>query len=100
MGTRRSLRLHVTALAEKDLAEIWAYIADDSPKAATAFVAQIEAKFEPLLRHPGIGTRRDQLAPGLRCVMFRNYCIYYVFDASKVTIVRVVHGARDARAPF
>lgn len=76
------------------------YIADDSEKAANAFVAQVEAKFEPLLHHPGIGTPREQLAPGLRCLPYKNYCIYYVFDDVAVTIVRVVHGARDVRALF
>lgn len=100
MPPRRPLTLCIAPQAERDLAEIWAYIADDSEKMATAFVAQIATKFEPLLHHPAIGALRDQLAPGLRCVPYRNYCIYYVFDETAVTIVRVVHGARDVRALF
>ena len=51
--SRRPLALRITPIAERDLAEIWAYIADDSEKATTAFIAQLEAKFEPLLHHPG-----------------------------------------------
>lgn len=96
----RPLKLLITPLAERDLAEIWAYIADDSEKTATAFITQIEGKFEPLLHHPGIGAPREQLAPGLRCLPYRNYCIYYVHGDKAVTIVRVVHGSRDVRAMF
>ena len=96
--TTRQLR--IAPAAEQDLAEIWTFIADDSPKAATAFIAQIESKFVPLLEFPGMGAPRDQIAPGLRAWPFKNYCIYYVFDDAAVTIVRVVHGARDVRAMF
>ena len=94
------LALRITPAAETDLAEIWAYIAEDSPKVATAFVAQIESKFEPLLDFPGMGAPRDQITPGLRAVPYKTYVIYYVADDRAVTIVRVVHGARDVRALF
>ena len=100
MSERPLLSLRITPAAETDLAEIWAYIAEDSPTAATAFIEQIEGKFEPLLAFPGIGTPRDQLAPGLRALPTKAYVIYYVADDEAVTIVRVVHGARDVRALF
>ncbi len=93
-------QLLIAPVAESDLVEIWAYIAEDSPKAATAFVAQIESKFEPLLDFPGIGSLRDKIAPDLRAVPYKNYVIYYTFTDKHVTIVRVVHGARDVRALF
>ncbi len=92
--------LLISATAANDLAEIWAYIADDSPRAATAFMTAIEGKFEPLLEFPGIGSARDQLAPGLRALPYKHYVIYYTSTATDVTIVRVVHGARDVRALF
>lgn len=100
MSERKVRQLLITPVAERDLAEIWAYIAEDSPKAATGFIEQIESKFTPLLDFPGIGAPRDYLAPGLRAAPYKNYCIYYTFDAESVTIVRVVHGARDVRSMF
>ncbi len=100
MPERPLLQLHLSPAAEDDLIEIWAYISDDSAKAATAFVKRIEAKFEPLLSFPAIGTARDQLSPGLRVVPYKDYCIYYTYDDATVTIVRVVHGARDVRTMF
>lgn len=100
MPEQATRRLLITPVAEQDLAEIWAYIAEDSPEAATGFVRKLESKFGPLLRHPGMGASRDQLQSGLRAWPFKTYCIYYMFDDETVTIVRVVHGARDVRALF
>ncbi|MEQ1714743.1 MAG: type II toxin-antitoxin system RelE/ParE family toxin [Hyphomicrobium sp.] len=100
MADKPTRRLLISPAAEADLAEIWAYIADDSSKAATVFVEQIEGKFRPLRDFPGIGSIRDQIASGLRALPYKNYVIYYVFTDADVTIVRVLHGARDVRALF
>ena len=100
MAKASPLALVVTATAKADLAEIWSYIAEDSPAAATRFVSVIETKFQPLLQFPGMGAPRDQIAPGLRAIPYKNYVIYYIANKTEVTIVRVVHGARDVRALF
>lgn len=100
MAKSQKRQLLITPIAESDLAEIWAYIAEDSPKAASAFVEQIEAKFVPLLDFPGMGAPRDVIADGLRAVPYKNYVIYYTHDETALTINRVVHGARDVRALF
>ena len=82
------------------MAEIWAFIAQDSEPAADAFVHQLNRKFEPLREFPEMGAARDQLAPGLRALPFRDYVIYYLAEPDALVIVRVLHGARDARAIF
>jgi toxin ParE1/3/4 len=87
-------------LASADLAEIWAFIAEDSPRAADAFVQQIIGKFEPLRQFPELGVTREQFAPGLRALPHRDYVIYYLAEPDALVIVRVLHGARDARAIF
>jgi toxin ParE1/3/4 len=45
-----SLVVHPRALA--DLAEIWAYIAEDSPDRGDAFVDLVDRKFQVLARRP------------------------------------------------
>jgi len=50
------------------------------------------------LSHREIGPRREHLGAGLRVHFHRDYALYYRFSESEVIIVRVVHGARDARA--
>ena len=61
---------------------------------------QITAKFEPLRQFPEMGSAREQLAPGLRALSYRDYVIYYLAAPDELVIVRVLHGARDARAIF
>ena len=100
MARHASRQLLITPVAEADIAEIWAYVADDSPKNATAFIEQIQAKFAPLLEFPGMGAPRDKIFEGLRAAPYRNYVIYYVHSDRDVTIIRVVHGARDVAALF
>jgi toxin ParE1/3/4 len=63
-------------------------------------VQQIAAKFEPLRQFPDMGAPREQFAPGLRALPYRDYVIYYLAEPDELVIVRVLHGARDARAIF
>jgi plasmid stabilization system protein ParE len=52
--------------ALQDLAEIWAYIADDSPLYADTFAALIDSKFRALARQPSMGRLRIELGTDLR----------------------------------
>jgi toxin ParE1/3/4 len=47
-----------------------------------------------------MGAVRAQLAPDLRAIPHRDYVIYYFAKPDELVIVRVLHGARDARAIF
>jgi toxin ParE1/3/4 len=60
----------------------------------------VNAKFEPLRQFPEMGAAREQLSPGLRALPHGNYVIYYLAEPDELVIVRVLHGARDARAIF
>jgi toxin ParE1/3/4 len=81
--------------ASADLAEIWAYIAEDSVKHADKFAAVIDDHFRALARRPHAGRSRPALAPGLRSFPVGQYVIFYVPLPKGVEIVRVLHGARD-----
>jgi toxin ParE1/3/4 len=85
-------------MAEADLAEIWAYIADDSEQSASRMLTAIEAVFTRLKSLPFSSPLREQLAPGLRVTFLKNYAIYYRPYETDVVIIRVLHGARDANA--
>ncbi|WP_420827382.1 type II toxin-antitoxin system RelE/ParE family toxin [Halochromatium glycolicum] len=73
-------------------------MAADNRTAASKLVREIEARFETVRDRPEIGSRRDRLAAGLRIHFHRDYALYYRFTDIEVIIVRVMHGARDARA--
>ena len=78
-----------------DLADIWAYIAEDSVKHADRFAALINGQFRTLARQPHMGRSRPELATDLRSFPVGRYVILYLPLPKGVEIVRVLHGARD-----
>jgi toxin ParE1/3/4 len=93
------MRLLVTEAAEADLAEIWAYLALEASEAiATRLIETIQVRFDRLTNHPLSGPSRNELAPNLRATFHGSYVIYYLVRATEIVIVRVLHGARDARS--
>ncbi len=83
-----------------DLAEIWAYIADDNAASADAFAALIDSKFHALARQPGLGRARPELGKDLRSFAVGRHVIFYLPLSNGIEIVRVLHGARDIEAAF
>jgi len=93
--------LVVRPRALTDLAEIWAYIAEDSPERADAFADLLITKFEALARRPGMGRLRPELAEDIRSFTVGRYVIFYwAISRQRVDVVRVLHGSRDIEAIF
>jgi toxin ParE1/3/4 len=91
---------------EEELRDIWDYIAQDNPQAATAVVEAAFETFRILLDAPHIGTARKFRNPrlhGIRSIPvtgFPNYLVFYRVAASVLQIHHVYHGARDLNALF
>lgn len=82
--------------AERDLDDLWEYIAQDSVPAADRLISEIFEAFEVLARNPGIGHKREDLTKFP--VLFwpvGNYLIIYRAAGSLVEIIAIVHGKRD-----
>ena len=82
--------------AERDLDDLWEYIARDSVTAADRLISEIFEAFEALARNPGIGHKREDLTKFP--VLFwpvGNYLIIYRAVGSLVEIIAIVHGKRD-----
>ena len=86
--------------ALEDLAEIWAYIAEDNPRQADAFAAAIDREIRGLARRPLIGRARPELLTDLRSLPFGRYVIFYLPRKRGIEVVRVLHGARDLKPLF
>lgn len=84
-----------TAQAEKDLIEIWGYIAQDNSLAADRVLDEIDQKVNVLAENPLLGRFRPDIAPELRYFAVGKYLILYRIAYNGIQIVRVVHGARD-----
>jgi toxin ParE1/3/4 len=61
-------------------------------------VTAIKADFDQLVAFPRSAPSREHLAPDLRVKFHGAYAIYCMPTAGELTIVRVLHGARDVTA--
>jgi toxin ParE1/3/4 len=90
----------LSALAERDLEEIWSYVAEDaSPATADRLIDAIIDRFELLAEQPRMGRLRPEFGPGVRSFAVENHVIYYRYDG-EVLIARVLHGRRDQAAAW
>jgi toxin ParE1/3/4 len=88
----------LSALAERDIEEIWSYVAEDaSPTTADRLVDAIFGRFELLVDQPRMGRHRAEFGEGVRSVVVETYVVYYRHDGD-VQIARVLHGRRDQTA--
>jgi toxin ParE1/3/4 len=94
-------RAVVGAQARRDLHEAWDFIAQRDVDAADRLLAQVEVAVAMLANVPGAGhARSDVRDPRLRFWVVRPYVIAYRYTSRTLTVVRVVHGARDFRKVF
>ena len=83
---------------EIDLTSIYNFIADDSVKAADAWLKRIEDTFDMLAQTPMAGRARDDLAMNLRSFPVGRYIIFYIPMSDGVEVVRVMNSRQDIDA--
>ncbi len=88
--------VRITAEAERDLERIGDYIAEDNPERALSFVRELRTACMGLAefpnRFPTIARYTDR---GLRSRVRGHYAIIYRVKGDVVTVLHVLHGARD-----
>lgn len=97
MATAR-LRVQLLPLAERDLSDVVAFVAAESPSAGLRLADSLEAAIARLGTHPHIGRLpRDArlLDMGYRVLIVDDYLVFYVITHSAVVVHRILHGARD-----
>jgi len=84
-----------TDAAKTDLAEIAAYIARDSPRAAEHLIQRLRTVVLPLSDHPHLYPESRRM-PGYReIVAHPNYLLFYRVLANEISIEMVAHGRRN-----
>jgi toxin ParE1/3/4 len=90
------MRVIFSADSKRDLAEIGAYIAGDSPGRALTFVRELRVLCVSLsdspLRFPVV---RKIGAFAMRRGILGNYLIFHAVRTDGIFIVRILHAARD-----
>jgi toxin ParE1/3/4 len=92
----------VAPAAERDLDEIWYYVAKESGSfdIADRLIDTISGRFFLLAGFPYLGRRRDEFGFGFRSFAVGEYIIVYVVEAEDVLVLRTLHGRRDIDALF
>jgi toxin ParE1/3/4 len=88
--------------AEADLFALYRYISDQSgPARAGEYIGRIEAACMALATFPERGTKRDDLAQGVRTIGFeRRATIAFRVEKKTVRIIRIFYAGRDFEAYF
>ncbi|MCC6886918.1 MAG: type II toxin-antitoxin system RelE/ParE family toxin [Hyphomicrobiales bacterium] len=91
------MKLRYSPRAARDLAGIFYYLAQRSPRGATNVMAAVFAATEFIRRHPDAAPAVPRI-PGVRAVIARRYPfkVFYrvLLDEDVVEIVHVRHAAR------
>jgi toxin ParE1/3/4 len=93
-------RYRLSQQAEKDLEDIWIYLAQQDEIAADRQVARLLDRFPMLAQFPNMGRQRNELLTGLRSFPVKPYIIFYIIFPERVEIVRVLHQSRDLEGQF
>ena len=84
-----------------DLLEAWLYIAEENQQAADRVLNTIDKEANTLLLQPLMGRARPELADRVRSWPTSTpYILFYLADDEGITVLRVLHHARDVRQVF
>jgi toxin ParE1/3/4 len=86
-------RYRLSQQAEKDLEDLWIYLAQQDEIGADLQMAQLLNRFPMLAQFPNMGRQRNELLTGLRSFPVKPY-------PERVEIVRVLHQSRDIEGQF
>lgn len=89
----------VSSEAERDLDEMDAWLTENwGPLAAANVIEAVLLRIAALADLPLAGAPRPELGKAVRFVTARRYVIYYEARADELTVLRILHAARDRDA--
>lgn len=91
------LTIRYLSTAQRDLVEIFEYIKQDRPEAASGLLDKFEQSIGNLAANPELGRipKDERLKRlGYRMLVVDKYLVFYVLKPKTVQIRRVIHGAR------
>lgn len=94
---RVKYNVEITPAAERDVEEIWTYIANDSPENATVFIMRLEDQIDTLEQLPercSLIPENEQLGTSYRHLPYGVYRTIFRVAGKTVYILRIIHGAR------
>lgn len=93
------MRVRLSIRAERDLDDIWFYLAIQASEAiATRTVSDLWNTVLRLEAFPALGSPRPNVGRDLRLLVCGSYEIYYLVLETEVVMTRVAHGSQDVSA--
>jgi len=91
--------LYYTDQAQQDLLESWLFVAQDNQAAADKLLDRVQSAALRLCDNPLLGKARPELSDSVRSLVTDTpYILFYIADGQKITVIRVLHHARDVLA--
>jgi toxin ParE1/3/4 len=90
-------RVRITRTAEKDIEEIWSFIAQDSPEEASRFIGRLEDQVATLESFPercALIPENEMLGTRYRHLLFGDYRSVFRVAGKTVYVLRIIHGAK------
>jgi plasmid stabilization system protein ParE len=90
-------KVEISASAERDLEEIWDYIAQDNAGNATSFILQLEKQIYSLELSPDrcpFIPENQILGTSYRHLILGQYRVIFRISTDSIYILRIIHGAR------
>jgi toxin ParE1/3/4 len=84
------VRVVVSLRARSDILAIHSYLAERSLIAADRLLLRFSQRFDELREFPLLGPDRSELRASLRGLLMDGYIAFYVVEADRIVIVRVV----------
>ncbi|WP_375452568.1 type II toxin-antitoxin system RelE/ParE family toxin [uncultured Devosia sp.] len=89
------LEINRSPKAERDAFSIWDYIAPHNPTAAEKMLRRIDKAIQMLAERPGNGRSYEEFGTGVRIFPVDNYMVFYRHSDTILTVIRILHAARD-----
>lgn len=89
--------VRITKSAERDIDDIWSFIAEDDPHEATKFVDKLEEQVRTLGAFPErcpLIAENELLGTRYRHLVYGNYRTIFRVSRRTVYVLRVIHAAR------
>ena len=88
------LPIYRSPRSEFDLVDVWSYIAEQNPAAASALLRKINRKIESLTTYPHLGEPQPQFGPNVRRIIVGKYLVFYQALDDCIRVMRIYHSAR------
>lgn len=89
--------VQITQTAKNDVADIWSFIAHDSPTDASKFIAELEKQATTLEKFPErcpLIPESEFLDVPYRHLLYQKYRTIFRIAGRKVYVLRIVHGSK------